>query len=84
MDGFNVVHLFLLLAVLILVLKVSFSCIFWIFSFVFANRLIDVMRGNRQRGSLCDAGSSCSNDPHVGDEDISTDWFEHNRLFGDE
>ena len=84
MDGFNVVHLFLLLVVLILVLKVSFSFIFWLFSFVFANRLVDVMRGNRQRESLCDSGSSLSKDPHVDDENISTDFFEHHRLFGDE
>ena len=84
MDGFNVVHLFLLLVVLILVLKVSFSFIFWIFSFVFANRLVDLMCGNRQRESLFDSDSSLSNDPHVDDDDISTDLFEHNRLFGDE
>lgn len=84
MDGFNVVHLFLLLVVLILVLKISFSFIFWIFSFVFANRLVDMIRGNRQRESLCDSDSSRSNDPHVDDNDISTDMFEHDRLFGDE
>ena len=84
MDGLNVVHLFLLLVVLILVLKISFSFIVWIFSFVFANRLVDMIRGNRQRMSLCDSDSSLSNDPHVDDDDISTDFFEHHRLFGDE
>ena len=84
MDGFNVVHLFLLLVALILVLKISFSFIFWIFSCVFADRLVDLMRSNRQRESLCDADSSRSNDPQVHDDDISTDLFEHNRLFGDE
>ena len=84
MDGFNVVHLFLLLVVLILVLKISFSFIAWIFSFVFADRLIDMIRGNRQRESRFDADSSLSNGPHVDDDDISTDFFEHNRLFGDE
>ena len=84
MDGFNVVHFFFLLVVLILVLKISFSFIFWIFSFVFANRLVDMIRGNRQRESLFDSDSSFLNDPHVDDDDISTDFFEHHRLFGDE
>ena len=84
MDGLNVVHLFLLLVALILVLKISFSFISWIFSFVFANRLVDVIRGNRRRESLFDSDSSLSNDPQVDDDDISTDFFEHNRLFGDE
>ena len=84
MDGLNVVHLFLLLVALILVLKLSFSFIVWIFSFVFADRLVDLMRGNRQRASLGEADSSLSNDPYVDDDDISTDFFEHHRLFGDE
>ena len=84
MDGVNVVHLFLFLVVLIPVLKISFSFIFWIFSFVFANRLVDMIRGNRQRESLFDSDSSFLNDPHVDDDDISTDFFEHHRLFGDE
>lgn len=84
MDGFNVVHFFLLLVALILGLKISFSFIAWIFSFVLADRLVDMLRGNRRRESLFDADSPLSNGPHVDDDDISTDFFEHHRLFGDE
>ena len=84
MDGFNVGHLFLLLVVLILVLKISFSFIVWIFSFVFADRLVDMIRGNRPRESLCDSDPALSADRQFDDDDISTDFFEHHRLFGDE
>ena len=84
MDGLNVVHLFLLLVALILALKIGLSFIFWIVSFVFADRLVDVMRGNRQRESRCDSDYSLSKAPYVDDDDVSTDFFEHHRLFGEE
>ncbi len=84
MDGVTVVHLFLLLVALILVLKISLSFIFWIFSFIFADRLVDVIHGNRRRESLCDADPALSSDRQFDDDDISTDFFEHHRLFGDE
>ena len=77
MDGLNVGHLFLLLVALILVLKLSFSFIVWIVSFVFANRLVDVIRGNRQRESRDEADPALSSDRPFDDDDISTDFFEH-------
>ncbi len=84
MEGVTVVHLFLLLVALILVLKISLSVIFWICSFVFADRLIDLIRGNRRRESRCEADPALSRDRPFDDDDISTDFFEHHRLFGEE
>ena len=84
MDGVTVLHLFLLLVALILVLKISLSVIFWIVSCFCADRLVDLMRGNRQRKSRCEADPVLSSDRPFDDDDISTDFFEHHRLLGEE
>ena len=84
MDDVNVLHLFLLLVALILVLKIGLAFISWIVSCFCADRLVDVMRGNRQRESRCVADPALSSDHPFDDDDISTEFLEHHRLFGDE
>lgn len=84
MDDVNVLHLFLLLVALILVLKLGLSLLVWLVSFLCAGSLVDAMRGTRRRESRWEADPALSSDRPFDDDDISTDFFEHHRLFGDE
>lgn len=84
MDGVTVLHLFLLLVALMLVLKTGLFFISWILSCVCAGRLVDVLHGTRRRESRCEAAPALSSHRPFDADDISTDLFEHHRLFGEE